>query len=225
MSTWSKFGAHGEHGDVFLFSNLGALWFLENLIRYSLHICLREVKNNFFFLQKLLFTAFLVTVLKISTYALVSTWSLVNSGWEHVERKMHPCIYGLDNVMLCCGKSEFQEIKICKRKKTIKSASISGSGGWRKVTQKCREIVIRSREAGSQETECRGRCQVLNAWYEDSTNVFKWGDSLWIDFSKDWVRVSWHFCPYLIFVIFFTWAKFLENKIYTEKRQFFALNL
>ena len=25
MSMWSKFGAHGEHGDVFLFSNLGAL--------------------------------------------------------------------------------------------------------------------------------------------------------------------------------------------------------
>ena len=24
-STWSKFGAHGEHRDVFLFSNLGAL--------------------------------------------------------------------------------------------------------------------------------------------------------------------------------------------------------
>ena len=24
-STWSKFGAHGEHGDVFVFSNLGAL--------------------------------------------------------------------------------------------------------------------------------------------------------------------------------------------------------
>ena len=24
-STWSKFGAHGEYGDVFLFSNLGAL--------------------------------------------------------------------------------------------------------------------------------------------------------------------------------------------------------
>ena len=44
-STWGKFGAHG---DVFLFSNLGALWFLENLIRYSLHICLREVKNNLF---------------------------------------------------------------------------------------------------------------------------------------------------------------------------------
>ena len=24
-NTWSKFGAHGKHGDVFLFSNLGAL--------------------------------------------------------------------------------------------------------------------------------------------------------------------------------------------------------
>ena len=31
--------------------------------------------------------------------------------------------------------------------------------------------------------------------------------------------------PYLIFVIFFTLAKFLENKIYIEKRHFFALNL
>ena len=30
---------------------------------------------------------------------------------------------------------------------------------------------------------------------------------------------------YLIFVIFFTQATLLENKIYTEKRQFFALNL
>ena len=44
--TWS--GAHGEHADVFLFSNLGALWFSGNLIRYSLHVCLREVKNNLF---------------------------------------------------------------------------------------------------------------------------------------------------------------------------------
>ena len=47
-NTWSKFGARGEHGDVFLFSNLDALWFSENLIRYSLHICLRKVKNNLF---------------------------------------------------------------------------------------------------------------------------------------------------------------------------------
>ena len=30
---------------------------------------------------------------------------------------------------------------------------------------------------------------------------------------------------YLIIVIFFTLTKFLENKIYTQKRQFFALNL
>ena len=29
-STWSKIGARGEHGDVFLFSNLGALRFSEN---------------------------------------------------------------------------------------------------------------------------------------------------------------------------------------------------
>ena len=36
--------------------------------------------------------------------------------------------------------------------------------------------------------------------------------------------LSIHF-PYLILVIIFTRAKFLENKIYTEKRQFFALNL
>ena len=33
------------------------------------------------------------------------------------------------------------------------------------------------------------------------------------------------FSAYLIFVIFFTRTKFLENKIYTEKCQFFALNL
>ena len=30
-STWSKFGARGEHGDVFLFSNLGALWELNQI--------------------------------------------------------------------------------------------------------------------------------------------------------------------------------------------------
>ena len=30
---------------------------------------------------------------------------------------------------------------------------------------------------------------------------------------------------YLIIVIFFTLTQFLENKSYTEKRQFFALNL
>ena len=30
---------------------------------------------------------------------------------------------------------------------------------------------------------------------------------------------------YLIFVIYVTRAKFLDNKIYTQKRQFFELNL
>ena len=38
-------------------------------------------------------------------------------------------------------------------------------------------------------------------------------------------HLTFHFQAYLMFVIFFTRAKFLENKIYTEKRQFFALNL
>ena len=45
------------------------------------------------FLKTLLFTAFLVTVLKKLAYALVSTWSLVSSRWEHVKRKMHPWIH------------------------------------------------------------------------------------------------------------------------------------
>ena len=44
----SGMGARGEHGDVFLFSNIGALWFSEYLIKYSLHVCLREGKNNLF---------------------------------------------------------------------------------------------------------------------------------------------------------------------------------
>ena len=43
-----------------------------------------------FFLQTLLFTPFVATVQKIITYALVSTWSWVSSGWEHVSRFMHP---------------------------------------------------------------------------------------------------------------------------------------
>ena len=51
----SRMGARGvssvhvENMEMFsLFSNLSALGFSENLIRYSLHICLREVKNNLF---------------------------------------------------------------------------------------------------------------------------------------------------------------------------------
>ena len=101
-STWSKFGAHGEHGDVFLFSNLGVLWFSENwalvlgefdvLIKIFIASLFKGSQEQSFFLQTLLFMAFLVTILKNLTFALVSTWSLVRSGWEHVKRKMHPCL-------------------------------------------------------------------------------------------------------------------------------------
>ena len=35
--------------------------------------------------------AFLVTILKILTYALVSTWSSVSSRYEHVPQLMQPC--------------------------------------------------------------------------------------------------------------------------------------
>ena len=40
-STWSKFGARGERGDVFPFSNLDAFWFSENratVLGASLHL-------------------------------------------------------------------------------------------------------------------------------------------------------------------------------------------
>ena len=53
----------------------------------------------------------------------------------------------------------------------------------------------------------------------------------WCSFLGHEFKWSLHFqiaptvSSYLIFVIFFTLAKFLKNKIYTEKRQFFALNL
>ena len=42
---------------------------------------------------------------------------------------------------------------------------------------------------------------------------------------KSWILYELKTKPYLIFVFFFTLAKFLENKINTKKRQFFALNL
>merc|ERR1712218_312469 len=54
---------------------------------YSLFIAclLKGSQEQSFFLQTLLFTAFLVTVLKILIYALVSTRSLVSSAWEQVK--------------------------------------------------------------------------------------------------------------------------------------------
>ena len=71
-----------------------------------MHVCWREVKNSLFFLQALLFTAFLATVQKIITYALVSTWSKVSSEWEHVPRFMtiffvFVCILYLYFVFVC----------------------------------------------------------------------------------------------------------------------------
>ena len=60
----------------------------------------KRSQEQSFFLQTLSFTAFLVTVLKILAYALVSTWSSVSSGWEHVKRKMHPWQWCTINVAL-----------------------------------------------------------------------------------------------------------------------------
>ena len=47
------------------------LTFVDVLIKISIACLLKEVKNCLFFLQTLLFTAFVVTVQKIITYALV----------------------------------------------------------------------------------------------------------------------------------------------------------
>ena len=49
-STWGKFGAHGEHGDVFLFSNLGALGFSENhaLVLWSIAYLFMGSQEQFF---------------------------------------------------------------------------------------------------------------------------------------------------------------------------------
>ena len=70
-------GVSSEHVEnIEMFSSsptLGALLFSENFIRYSLHVCLREVKNNLFSFKYYLFMEFLVTVLKNLTYTLVST--------------------------------------------------------------------------------------------------------------------------------------------------------
>ena len=98
MSTWSKFGAHGEHGDVFLFSNLGALWFSENLIRYSLHICLREVKNNFFPSKTLIYGISCDDSKKIS----ICTCEHMILGQLTMgahQTKMHPCLWAAPDVL------------------------------------------------------------------------------------------------------------------------------
>ena len=45
------------------------------------------------------------------------------------------------------------------------------------------------------------------------------------DLDWDGIGIGMEIQAYLVFVIFFTRLKLLENIIYTEKRQFFALNL
>ena len=82
---------------------------MENMARFPVlqlrcALILRELNQIFiaylfkggqeqsFFLQKLLFTAFFETILKILTYALLSTWSSVSSGYEHVLQLMQPCL-------------------------------------------------------------------------------------------------------------------------------------
>ena len=91
-STWSKLGAYGEHWDIFLFSNFDRCALILRELNQLFIACLfKGSQEQSFFLQTLLYTAFLVTVLKMLTYALVGTWSLVSSGYEHVKRKMYPC--------------------------------------------------------------------------------------------------------------------------------------
>ena len=71
----SRMGAHrvsSEHMEnmemLSLFSNLGAFGFSENFLDIHCIFVEGNAKDNLFFLQTLLFMAFLVTVLKILTY-------------------------------------------------------------------------------------------------------------------------------------------------------------
>ena len=89
-STWSIFGTW-RTWRCFPVLQLRCALILRELNQTFIAYLFKGGQEQSFFLQTLLFTAFLVTVLKILTYALVSTWSSVSSGWEHVKRKMHPC--------------------------------------------------------------------------------------------------------------------------------------
>ena len=62
------FGARGEHGDVFLFSKQASLHLLMFYIKIFIACLFKGSQEQSFFLQTLLFMAFLVTVLKILTY-------------------------------------------------------------------------------------------------------------------------------------------------------------
>ena len=74
-STWSKFGVHGEHGDVFPVLQLRCARIIRELNQIFIAFLFKGSQEQYFVLQSqtLLFTAFLVTVLKILTFAHVST--------------------------------------------------------------------------------------------------------------------------------------------------------
>ena len=83
---------HMENMDMFSCSLTFCALIIRELNQIFIACLFKGSKKQSSFLQTLLFMAFLVTVLKNLTYALVSTWSLVSSEWEHIRRKMHPCL-------------------------------------------------------------------------------------------------------------------------------------
>ena len=64
-STWSKFGVHGEHGDVFPVLQLRCARIIRELNQIFIAFLFKGSQEQYFVLQSqtLLFTAFLVTVL------------------------------------------------------------------------------------------------------------------------------------------------------------------
>ena len=82
---------HVENTEMFSCSPSWCALILRELNQIFIACLFKGSQEQFFFRQTLLFTAFLVTVLEILTYALVSSSSLVSSRWEHVKWKMHPC--------------------------------------------------------------------------------------------------------------------------------------
>ena len=76
-------------------------------------------------------------------------------------------------------------------------------------------------------TETRVTLTFENVSVQTITKISKWPSKGFCVKNVRFISFKnvWFFIAYLIFVIFFTRSKFLENKIYTEKRQFFELNL
>ena len=66
-------GEFGAHEDVFLFFNFRCALIPRELNQIFIACLFKGSQKQSFFLETLLFMAFLVTVLKILTYALVST--------------------------------------------------------------------------------------------------------------------------------------------------------